>query len=535
MGELLESSGNAPRSAEDAEHMTVFGDVRFNTHTGELHVHDRIARLTPKAAAVLTALLEGAPDLVTKEQLLNRVWSGRAISDEALTSCILELRRALDDDARNPRYIETRHRRGYRLLATLPTAYVPPASGAAPVPYKPSLAVLPFDSLSSDPDQEYFADGVVEDMTTALSRVGSFFVVARNSSFIFKGKKVQAQEVGRQLGVRYIVEGSMQRAGKRLRMTAQLIEADTGHHLWADRYDGELSDVFDLQDWLVASVVGAISPSVQEAEIKRALLKRPESLQAYDYVLRAYPRWRSLEDPEHEEAMRLFHKALELEPSYAHAMAMAAWAHGQRFGRVMRGDLEENRRQAIELANAALALDPDDPGVLLAAANALLHGAIPEDIDRCELIIGRALAIDPNSALGWVRKGFLHVARSEPAEAIVAFERSIRLSPLDPAQAYARFGIGDAHFIAGRLDESLKFHRHCLAEKPRDPASKRRVCALLALVGEVEEAQRMAQSLLADHPHFTLERIAQAKPFQSPYVEMYLEGLRRAGFSVASV
>ena len=528
MGELLESSGNAPSSAEDAEHMPVFGDVCFNTHSGELSRDGRVAKLTPKAAAVLMALLEQAPGLVTKEQLLNRVWGGRAVGDEALTSCVLELRRALDDDARNPRYIETRHRRGYRLLATLPTA---PASGAAPVPYKPSLAVLPFDSLSSDPDQEYFADGVVEDITTALSRVGSFFVVARNSSFIFKGKKVQAQKVGRQLGVRYIVEGSMQRAGRRLRMTAQLIEAETGHHLWADRYDGELSDVFDLQDWLVASVVGAISPSVREAEIKRALLKRPESLQAYDYVLRAYPRWRSLEDPEHEEAMGLFHKALELEPGYAQAMALAAWAHGQRFGRVMRGDLEDNRRQAIELANGALALAPDDPSVLVAAANALLHGAIPEDIERCEVIIGRALAIDPNSVLGWVRKGFLHVARSEPAEAIVAFERSIRLSPLDPEQAYARLGIGDAHFIAGRLDEALKFHRHCQAEKPRDPALKRRVCALLALVGEVDEAQRMARSLLADHPHFTLERIAQAKPFQSPHVEMYLEGLRRAGFS----
>ena len=531
MGELLESSGNAARSPEGAGHMTAFGDVRFNTHTGELHVHGRVARLTPKAAAVLTALLEGAPDLVTKEQLLNRVWSGRAISDEALTSCILELRRALDDDARNPRYIETRHRRGYRLLAALVTVNMAPASIAARVPFKPSLAVLPFDSLSSDPDQEYFADGVVEDITTALSRIGSFFVVSRNSSFTFKGKKVSAQEVGRQLGVRYIVEGSVQRAGKRLRMTAQLIDADTGHHLWADRYDGELSDVFDLQDRLVTSVVGAISPRVQEAEIKRALLKHPDSLEAYDYMLRAYPGFRTLEDPEHEEAMGLFHKALELEPTYAQAMAMAAWAHGQRFGRVMRGDLEDNRQQAIELANAALTLAPNDPGVLVAAAHALIHGAHPEDIDRCEVILGRALALDPNSASGWQRLGFLRVARSEPSEAIVAFEQSINLSPADPAQAYSRWGIGDAHFIAGRLDEALRFHRHCLVERPRDPGSKRRVCALLALVGEVDEARRMTRSLLSNHPHFTLERIAQAKPFESPHIEIYLEGLRRAGFS----
>jgi adenylate cyclase len=395
----------------------------------------------------------------------------------------------------------------------------------------PSLAILPFDNLSPDPDQEYFADGLVEDMTTALSRIRSFFVVARNSSFAFKGKKVPAPEVGRQLGVRYIVEGSIQRADKRVRMTAQLIDAGTGHHIWADRYDGELSDVFDLQDRLVTSVVSAICPSILAAEIELARLKRPDSLQAYDYVLRAFPGWRSLEDPAHEEAIRLFHKALELEPAYAQAMAMAAWAYGQRFGRVMRGDPDHQRRQAIELANTALALAPNDPVVLVCASHALIQGGYREDVDRCEVFLGRALALDPNSAWGWQRLGFLHVAKSRSAEAIVAFERAIQLSPLDPMQAYARWGIGDAHFIAGRFGEALKFHRQCLAEKPRDPGSKRRVCALLALNGDVEEARRMARSLLADHPHFTLERIAQANPFESPHVEIYLEGLRRAGFS----
>jgi tetratricopeptide (TPR) repeat protein len=238
-----------------------------------------------------------------------------------------------------------------------------------------------------------------------------------------------------------------------------------------------------------------------------------------------------MEDPDHEKAIALFHEAFELEPSYAHAMALAAWAHGQRFGRVMRGDTEADRRQAIDLANAALALAPDDPSVLLGAAHALLHAADPEDIARCELIIAKALTLDPNSASGWMRKGFLHLARSQPAEAIEAFERSIRHGPLDPMQAYSQFGIGDAHFIAGRLDEALTFHRRCLTERPRDPAFKRRVCALLALVGEVEEAQRMTKSLLADHPHFTLDQIARAKPFESPHLETYLDGLRRAGFS----
>lgn len=529
MGELRETSENAPRSADSAGYITVFGDVRFNRRSGELYQGGRVTKLTPKAASVLTALLEGAPDLVTKEVLLRRVWGERSVGDEVLTTCIQELRRALDDDARNPRYIETRHRRGYRFLVAH-AVDEPSASGSSSVAAKPSLAVLPFDCLSSDPKQEYFADGVVEDITTALSRIRSFFVVARNSSFTFKGKKVHAQEVGRRLGVRYLVEGSVQRARNRLRITAQLIEAETGHHLWADRYDGELDDVFDLQDRLVTSIVEAISPSILAAEIKRARLKRPDSLQAYDYVLRAFPGWRSLEDPEHQEAMSLFHKAVELEPDYALAMAMAAWAHGQRFGRVMNGDLEENRRQAIEMANGALALAPDDPGVIVAATHALIHGAYPEDLDRCEVLLGKALTLNPNSASGWQRLGFLHVARSKPAEAIIAFERAIHLGPLDPSQAYSRWGIGDAHFVAGRVEEALKFHRQCLRERPGDPGSKRRVCALLALVGDIEEAQRMTRTLLADHPHFTLERIAYAKPFESPHIELYLEGLRRAGF-----
>ena len=512
-----------------------FGEFRLDPNTGELWRKDREIKLPPRAAALLSALAERSMQVVSKQELIDRVWHGRAVGDDALTSCVQAVRRALGDDSRHPRLLETRHRRGYRLLVPVTPAAMKGLATESSTPLsladRPSLAVLPFDNLSPDRDQEYFADGIVEDMTTALARIRTFFVVARNSSFAFKGRRVPAQEVGRQLGVRYIVEGSVQRTGRRLRITAQLIEADTGYHLWADRYDSELSDVFALQDRLVTSVVGAISPSVQEAEIKRALLKHPDSLEAYDYMLRAYPGFRILEDPEHEDAIRLLHKALELEPGYAQAMAMAAWAHGQRFGRVMRGNPEDNRRQAKEMANAALILAPNDPSVLVAAAHALIHGAYPEDFDRCEAMLGRALALDPNSAWGWQRLGFLHVARSEPGKAIVAFEQALHLSPMDPGQAYSRWGIGDAHFIAGRFDEALKFHQNCLAERPRDPGAKRRVCALLALVGEIDEARRMTLSLLLDHPHFTLERIAQAKPFESPHVEIYLDGLRRAGFS----
>jgi adenylate cyclase len=528
MGENRESSGNTAGSPAVVV-PAAFGDVRFDTRTGELQRNGSMARLTPKAAAVLAALLERAPELVTKEELFARVWDGKAVGDEALTSCIQELRRALDDDARQPRYIETRHRRGYRLIVPLGAASEAPASNVPAPPGKPSLAVLPFDNLSGDRDQDYFADGIVEDMTTALSRIGAFFVVARGSSFTFKGRNVPAQEVGRQLGVRYIVEGSVRRAGQKLRLTVQLIDAESGHHLWADNFDGEMADVFDLQDRIVGRIVGAISPSVRAAEIARARLKRPESLQAYDYLLRAQPGFQSIVDPGHAEALKLFHKALELEPAYALAMAQAAWGHAQRFNRLMSADVAGDRRHAIELANAAIALAPDDPSVLVAAGQALLMAGLDGYTDRSAFLFRKVLELDPNSAPGWRRMGGLHVHRLEPAEAIEAFERALRLSPLDPMSFYARFGIGDAHLIVGRLEEALRFYQQALSERPRDHLLQRKVCALLAITGETEQARRMAREILAEYPHLTLALMASvSRP--TPQREIIFKGLRLAGF-----
>jgi TolB-like protein/Flp pilus assembly protein TadD len=511
-----------------------FGEFRLDPDTGELWRNDKEIRLPPRAAALLSALAERSMQVVTKQELIDRVWHGKAVGDDALTSCVRELRRALGDDSRRPRLLETRHRRGYRLLlpatpaATkgLATERLAPLSPAD----KPSLAVLPFDNLSPDLDQDYFADGVVEDMTTALTRIGAFFVIARNSSFAFKGRKVPVQEVGRQLGVRYIVEGSIRRAGPKLRLTAQLIEAESGHHLWAEHYDGEMADVFDLQNHVVSSIVGAINPTVRAAEIMRARLKRPENLQAYDYVLRAQPGFQSLLDPGHAEALALFHKALELEPSYALAMALAAWAHAQRFNRYMQGDPAEHRRQAFELANAALDLAPNDPGVLVPACQALLVAG-SDETERCFFLFGKALGLDPNSALAWRLLGQSHVARSEPALARRAFEHAMRLSPLDPLTAWGWAGIADVEMMEGRLDEALRLYRQCLAEKPRESLFRRRVCALLALTGEREQARRLAREIKADAPQVGLDHLSARSPLlPTSLLERILHGLRLAGF-----
>lgn len=512
-----------------------FGEFRLDPDTGELWRNDREVKLPPRAAALLSVLAERSTQVVSKQDLIDRVWHGKAVGDDALTSCVQELRRALGDDARNPRLLETRHRRGYRLLVPATPAAIERLPTEMPAPLtlsdKPSLAVLPFDNLSPDRDQDYFADGLVEDITTALTRIGAFLVISRNSSFVFKGRKVPVQEVGRQLGVRYIVEGSLRRAGRKLRLTAQLIEAEDGHHLWAQHYDGEVEDVFGLQDRVVASIVSAISPSVRAAEIARARLKRPESLQAYDYVLRAQPGFQSVRDPGHEEAITLFHKALELEPSYALAMALAAWGHAQRFNRYMPGDLVSNRRQAIELANAALELAPDDPGVLVPAGQALLIAGSGE-IERCFFLFGKALEFNPNSVPAWHHMGQLHLARSEPAKAREAFERALRLSPLDRMTVWARAGIADVDIMENRLKEALRLYRQCLSERPKEGLFRRRVCALLALTGEKEEARRMANEIRVDDPQLTLDRVAARSPLlPKPFLDKILQGLRQAGFA----
>ncbi len=275
MGENRENSGKAVGLPAGSGPVS-FGHVRFDTRTGELQRNGIVARLTPKAAAVLVALLERAPELITREELLARVWNGKVVGDEALTSCIQELRRALDDNARQPRYLETRHRRGYRLIAPLHPANSCRLLRAPQIsPGKPSLAVLPFDNLSPDKDQDYFADGIVEDMTTALSRIGAFFVVARGSSFTFKGRNVPARGSRPPAGCALHRRGQCWRAGAG-------VAADRAAHRRGKRsppvggsLDGEMADVFDLQDRIVGRIVGAISPSVRAAEIARAGLKRP--------------------------------------------------------------------------------------------------------------------------------------------------------------------------------------------------------------------------------------------------------------------
>lgn len=394
------------------------------------------------------------------------------------------------------------------------------------LPDKPSIAVLPFTNISADPEQEHFADGIVEDIISALSRVRSFFVIARNSTFSYKGRAVNVRQISRELGVRYLLEGSVRRAGKRVRIGAQLIDATTGAHLWADHYDGVVEDLFDFQDQITASVVGAIQPSIRAAEIERARRKRPESLDAYDLVMQALPLVWSLEKDSNREASRLLGEALRLDPGYPLALSLAAWCCGQRSVYNWSDDAEEDRRESLHQARAAAALASDDPFTLAVLGAAL---TIAREYRRAGIILDRALALDPNSAWAWNRSGWLRNYRDDPETAIQHFERSLRLSPFDPMAFNCDMGIGCAHFIAGRYEQSVTWQEKALMAHPGSAWIHRNLAAAYALSGHMRKARDSVRELLKAYPELTISDVTGALVFSQDVLGRIAEGLRLAG------
>ena len=339
--------------------------------------------------------------------------------------------------------------RVYALGAASPTV-TPKQPKALPLPDSPSLAVLPFTNMSGDPGQEYFADGVVEDIITALSRVRWFFVIARNSSFTYKGRSVDIRQVGRELGVRYVLEGSIRKAGNRVRITGQLIEAASGRHVWADKFDGELVDIFDLQDRLTESVVGAIEPSLRRAEIERASAKPTDELDAYDLYLQALAQHYALTKPASDQALRLLGRALELDRNYSAAKALAAGIYNIRVAQNWADQTEIER--GIQLAREAWADHRDDPTTLSRAGAAL--GYLARDFEAALAAIDRALILNPNSANACGNSGLIRMWVSDWRTSIDHFQKAIRLSPLDPGVGFSASGLCLALLLAGRPEEA---------------------------------------------------------------------------------
>ena len=397
-----------------------------------------------------------------------------------------------------------------------------------PLPDKASIAVLPFQNMSGDPEQEYFADGIVEDITTALSRFKSLVVIARNSSFTFKGKAVDIKKVGRELGVRYVLEGSIRKAGGRIRITGQLIDAANGMHLWADKFDGRLEDVFDLQDRVTMSVVAAIAPKLDQAEIERSKRKPTEKLDAYDYYLRGLAIVESTTKNENEEASRFFYKAVEIDPNFALAHAMLARCFTLRKINGWMADVAKESVDAAKLARRAMELGRDDAAVLSRAGYALarVESAPEEGVD----LIERALALNPHLSPVWQFGGLLKAYAGEAEEALAHLAHALRLSPLDPSLYSMQSATALAHFVASRYDLSILWAEKASRENPNFLPAIRIIASSSGHSGQLERAQKAAKRVLEIDPTFRISRLAEQVPLRRPDdLVRFAEGLRRAG------
>jgi adenylate cyclase len=401
-------------------------------------------------------------------------------------------------------------------------------SAAPSLPDKPSIAVLPFENMSGDPEQEYFADGMVEEIITALSHFKWLFVIARNSSFTYKGKAVNVKQVGRELGVRYVLEGSVRKASGKVRVAGQLIDAVTGAHIWADRFERDLTDIFALQDEVTIAVVSAIEPKLFQTEIAMAMRRRPENLTAYDFYLRAVPQYYLATREGLAEAIRLAHRALELDLRFGAVAALAGLCHMLNFVLGYSNDPQFDRKEAVRLVRLALSIDDGDPDTLARASliSAFMVGDSEGEIEMAD----RAVALNPNSFQAWRARGQVYRIAGLPEEAVRSWERAIRISPVDPLLHRSLGGMGTALIELRRFDEAIVAGKKAQRQNPSYPAAYRCLASAFAHLGRDAEARQAAARLLEVDPTFTISVwIARGGHSNS---HLQIEGLRKAGLPV---
>jgi TolB-like protein/class 3 adenylate cyclase len=418
--------------------------------------------------------------------------------------------------------------RALRVFRVRPAAGTPAPPSNPVLPDRPSIAVLPFQNMSGDAEQEYFADGMVDDIITELSRMRWLFVIARNSSFTYKGRAVDVKQVGRALGVRYVLEGSVRKAGDRVRITGQLIDASTGSHLWADRFDGGLADIFDLQDRVTASVVAAIAPKLELAEIERAKRKPTDSLDAYDYYLRGLAGVHRWTREGNDEALKMFYRAIELDPEFASAYGMAARCYSQRKTAGWMTDRARETAEAERLAWQAAELGGDDPVALWTAGLALAF--VVGKLEDGATFTERALALNPNLAWAWLFSGWVNVWIGEPEVAIQRFAHAMRLSPQDPLYFQMQAGTAAAHFFAGRYAEASTWAEAAVRGQRSFLLVLCTAAAANALAGRTAEAGKAMARLRQFDPNLSLSNLGDLLTLRRPEdVAKWREGLRKAG------
>lgn len=520
-----------------------FEDCLLDLKRRELSRDNQIVATTPMVFDLLVYLANNRDRVVSKDELMDTVWSGRIVSESTLGSQINALRRAVGDDGQQQRIIRTVARKGFRFTAVvqvhdLDTETSSPhsdteSSTAHPIisptlPAKPSIAILPFVNLSAEREQEYLADGVVEDIIAALSQYKWLFVVARNSSFTYKGRTLDVKQVGRELGVRYLLEGSWRKVNNRVRMTGQLVDTTNGSHHWAGRFEGVLDDIFDLQDQFTMSIVGAIAPELERAEIERTRHKSTENLDAYDLYLRGMSNLHHGSRESIDRALEFYNKAIAYDANFSSAYAMSAWCFCWRKANGWMQDQLQETASGLKLARIAVELDRGDAVALTRSGHAL--GYLAGDYQGGIALIDKALVLNPNLAAAWFLGGFLRIWKGEPATAIEHLTHALRLSPLDPELYRMHTGLSVAHLFLGQHDEASIWAEKAFNELPSFLLPAAVLAASQAQAGRIAEAKITMTHIRKLNPALRLSNILDWLPIYLPEHRANLvEGLQKAG------
>jgi TolB-like protein/Tfp pilus assembly protein PilF len=522
----------------------MFSDCSLDTDRRELRRGADLVAVEPQVFDVLVYLIQNRDRVVSRDDLLASVWGGRIVSESTLSSRINAARSAIGDSGDQQRLIRTIPRKGFRFVGQLQNAGGPDVMDAAhldtlevkaglavdgatpPLPNKPSIAVLPFTNMSDDSEQEYFSDGITEDIITALSRLRWFFVIARNSTFTYKSQSVDVRQVGRDLGVRYVLEGSVRKSRDRLRITSQLLDATSGNHIWAERYDRELSDIFALQDEITASVTAAIEPKLVAAEGLRARTRSTDDLDAWDHVARALSHFWVFNAEGSRTAVAMLRKTARLYPHYAPAQSMLS------FALIMSayvGWLPDGERELAEqLAYRAAELDEGDPWAHMTLGYLAITSRQTNEAVRH---FQAAIDLNPNFAAAHGSLGWALGFDAQSNEAMPHLERARRMSPRDPFTHVFFAPLGAVHYMAGRYEDAVRWARQAVQLRPGYLGGHRILCASLAQAGHIEEARATLSALRQLHPQMSVAWIKQCVPFTDRAMPRFLDGLRKAGLS----
>jgi len=494
--------------------------------------------LRPKSFDVLRFLLEHSDRIVTKEELIPAIWPNVTVSDESLAQCISEIRRSLGDTSH--RIVRTIPKRGYMVCvpvsvsdttsttASIAATSTPEISSAQSFSERPAIAVLPFSNMSEDPGQEYFADGMTEDIIAGLSRSKSLLVIARTSTFAYKGKVANVQQIGRELGARYVLEGSVRKASNRVRVTGQLIDTTTGVHLWADRFDGDLEDIFDLQDQLTSKVISATFYQVERAEILRSQRKPTDSLQAYDYFHRALANFYRNTRETNVEALRLTEVASTVDVEFAAAYALGARCYIQRKAFGWNADVAHEREEARRLAGRAVELDKDDPSVLAIAGH--VRAYLANEVEQGAALLGRAANLNPNLLIARRWSGAAHLWLGDGPAAIEQFQITLRLSPADPFVFNVQTSLAMAYFLADHTEAALLWATAAASQEPKFLPAQAVLAASLASAGRINEARDVCARVLQLQPTLRLSNVKEVAPYRRPQdIKRLVEAFRVAG------